>query len=174
MTEGRNNTCDSPGGTRRAFLFSVKDSAGLSNYATGPTILTGECTALTLKTGKYAYAFNFEPETAEANSTSTGETVKSSTAYEHKVVLTMAGNTAGDIDSFDRLAKGRTAIIVELNEGSYELFHFESGAKCQWVRDPGKALDDMNGSVLTFISKQTKPAVKISSVIALALLQPES
>ena len=65
VTEGRDVPCDGPGGTKKAYLYSVKDSAGLSNYQTGPTIVTGAVTALTLKTGKYAYAFNVEPESIE-------------------------------------------------------------------------------------------------------------
>lgn len=172
LTEGRDQTCDSPGGSRKAYLFSVKDSAGLTNYQTGPTIVTGAITALTLKTGKYAYAFNVEPETIEASADSIGDSAKNSTAYAHKTVLSLAGNTAADIDASTRLCKGRVGVILELNDGTYELYHYENGGKVQRSRTPGKALDDMNGAVLTITSRQTTPEVKISSVILAAMLEP--
>lgn len=172
VTEGRDNTCDSPGGTRRAFLYSVRDSAGITNYQTGPTIATGAVTALTLKTGKYAYQYNVEAETIEANAKSIGEAVKSSTAHEHKVVLKLAGNTAVDIDAYERLIKGRVGVILELNDGSFEIYHYENGGKVERERNPGTALDDMNGSTLTITSRQVRSEMKISSAIVTSMLEP--
>lgn len=172
LTEGRDQTCDSPGGSKKAYLFSVKDSTGLNNYATGPTIVAGAIATLTLKTGKYAYPFNVEPETIEASADSIGDTAKSSTAYEHKTVLQLAGNTAEDIDTAIRLCNGRVGVILELNDGTYELYHYENGGKVQRNRTPGKAMDDMNGATLTITSRQTTPEVKISSVIVDGMLPP--
>lgn len=172
VTEGRDNACDSAGGTRRAYLFSVRDSAGLSNYQTGPTIVAGAVTALTLKTGKYAYPFNVEVETIEASCTSIGEVAKSSSANEHKTVIKLAGNTAADIAQAAQLIKGRVGVVLELNDGTYELFHYENGGKVQRERNPGTALDDMNGSTLTITSRQVGTEVKISSVILNAMLEP--
>lgn len=172
ITEGREVPCDGPGGTRRAYIFAVKDSAGLSNYETGPTIVTGAVTALTLKTGKYAYPVNVEPETIEASDDSIGESAKQSTAFEHKTTISLAGNTAEDVDIAERITKGRSALILELNDGTFEIYHYESGAKCKRSRTPGKALDDMNGQTWEFTSRQTRPAMKISSAIVNAMLEP--
>lgn len=172
VTEGRDNTCDLPGGTRSAYLYSVRDSAGLSNYATGPTITTGAVTAMALKTGKYLHKYSVEAETIEATATSIGEAVKSSTAHEHKTVLKLAGNTALDIDEHERLIKGRVGVILELNDGTFEIYHYENGGKVQRERNPGTALDDMNGSTLTITSRQVRPEMKISSVIVESMLEP--
>ncbi len=172
LTDGRDLSCDSPGGTVRAYLFSVRDSAGLSNYQTGPTIVAGNVTALTLKVGKYAYPFNVEAETIEATCTSIGDSVKSSTGNEHKTIIKLAGNTALDIDAATRLIKGRVGVILQLNDGTYELYHYEHGGKVQRERNPGTALDDMNGSTLTITSRQVGTEVKISSVIVTAMLSP--
>lgn len=172
LTEGRNPTCDTPGGSRSAYMYSVRDSAGLTNYDAGPTIVDGEVTALSLKPGKYAYKFTVEAETIEANCKSIGDAVKSSTANEHTTVIKLAGNSAADIDTAARLIKGRVAVILELNDGTHELFHYENGGKVTRERNPGTAFDDMNGSTLTIVSRQVGTEVKISSVILNALLEP--
>ena len=172
LTEGRDVPCDGPGGTKKAYLFSVKDSTGLSNYQTGPTIVTGEITALTLKTGKYAYAFNVEPESIEASADSIGESAKQSSAHEHKTKLSLAGNTKEDIDMCERLCKGRVGVILELNDGTFEAYHYENGGKVKRSRTPGKAMDDMNGFTLDISSRQTRPEMKISSSIVAAMLEP--
>jgi hypothetical protein len=172
VTEGRELACDQPGGTLRAFLYSIRDSAGLTNYATGPTVVSGNVTALTLKAGKYAYPFNVEAETIEAEANSIGETVKGSSAYEHKTVIKLIGNTVADIAQAEQLVKGRVGVILELRDGTFELYHYETGGKVQRNRNPGTALDDMNGSTLTITSRQVGSEVKISSVIVDALREP--
>lgn len=174
VTEGRSASCDSAGGSKKAYLYSLRDSLGASNYQTPPAITDGEVTAIALKTGKYAYAFNVESETIEANADSVGESVKNSTAYEHKVVITLAGNTKEDIALATKICKGRVGVALELNDGSFELYHYEDGigGKVQRSRTPGKALDDMNGSVLTITSRQTLPEAKISSTLLMAMLAP--
>ncbi len=173
MDEGRNTTCDSAGGSKSAILFSLKDSLGISNYLTGPTIVGGNVTALTLKPSKFAYKFQVESETIEASANSIGEIAKGSTAYEHKTVLTLMGNTAEDIEQAVKMCKDRVGVILELNDGTYEIYHYEKGigGKVQRSRTPGKMLDDMNGSILTITSRQTTPEMKISSVIVNALLE---
>lgn len=173
LTEGRDTTCDTAGGSRRAILYSLKDSLGISNYASPITIVDGAITAMVLKATKFAYAFNVESETIEANCDSIGESVKGSTAYEHKTVITLMGNTAADIAAAEKLCKGRVGVILELNDGTYEAYHYEEGVggKVQRSRTPGKALDDMNGSILTITSRQTRPEMKISSTIVNSLLE---
>lgn len=89
-----------------------------------------------------------------------------------KVVVQLAGNTAADIDQAERITKGRCALALKLNDGTYEVYHYENGAKCKRSRTPGKALDDMNGQTWEFTSRQTRPEMKISSAIVDAMLEP--
>jgi len=174
FTEGKATFCDAPGGSKRAFMWSLKDSLGLSNYATAPVVVDGEITAMALKPTKYIYQFNVEPETIEANADSIGEAAKNSTAHEHKTVVTLAGNTAEDIAAGVKAIKGRVGVALELNDGSFEVYHYEEGrgGKVQRSRSPGKMLDDANGSVWTITSRQIGPEAKISSVLLLGMLAP--
>lgn len=172
VTEGRDVTCDSAGGSKKAYIYSLVDSLGISNYEVGPTIVDGVVTAMTLKPTKFLYPINVQAETIEATVNSIGESAKSSAAHEHSVIITLAGNTAEDIKAATQVIKGRVGIILELNDGTFEIFHYEKGfgGKVQRARATGKLLDDMNGSVWTITSRQTLPEAKISSTIVNALL----
>jgi hypothetical protein len=174
LTEGRDTTCDSAGGSKKAYLFSMRDSLGLSNYATKPTVVDGEITAMAFKPSKFLHAFNVESESIEANANSIGEAAKNSTAYEHSVVIQLAGNTKEDIAMATKICKGRVGVILELNDGTFEAYHYEDGigGKVQRNRTPGKLLDDMNGATLTITSRQTMPEAKISSTLVNSLLAP--
>ena len=174
ITEGRQALCDAPAGARKAYLYSLKDSTGESNYTTPPTVTNGAVTAMALKTGKYIHPFFVEAETIEASANSIGETAKGSSAHEHEVKITLMGNTAEDVALASKLIKTRVGVILELNDGSFEIFHYEEGfgGKVQRNRSIGQKLDDMNGSVLTITSRQVGPEAKISSTIVNSLLAP--
>jgi len=178
LTEGRETLCDTVGGSKRAYLYAIKDSAGLSNYdgtvPIGPTIVDGEITAFNLKAGKLLYPFNVESESIEATATSIGEKANNATAYEHSVIISLSGNTKEDIAQAEKLCKGRVGVVLELNDGSLEVYHYEAGigGKVQRERAPGKMLEDMNGATLTITSKQTRPEMKVSSTLVNSLLPP--
>lgn len=173
VTEGRDVTCDSAGGSKKAYIYSLVDSLGISNYATPPTIVDGVVTAMALKPTKFLHAINVQAETIEATVTSIGESAKSSSAHEHSVVITLAGNTADDVKVATQIIKGRVGVILELNDGTFELFHYQEGfgGKVQRTRATGKLLDDTNGSTWTITSRQPLPEVKIPSTIVTSLLQ---
>ena len=172
VTEGRDVTCDSAGGSKKAYIYSLVDSLGISNYATPPTLVDGIVTAMALKPTKFLHAINVQAETIEATATSIGESVKSSAAHEHSVVITLAGNTADDVKVATQIIKGRVGVILELNDGTFELFHYQEGfgGKVQRTRTTGKLLDDMNGSTWTITSRQPLPEAKIPSSIVTNML----
>ena len=87
-------------------------------------------------------------------------------------MMSLAANTAADIDMCERLIKGRVGVILELNDGTFEIYHYENGGKVKRSRTPGKALDDMNGFTLEITSRQVRPEMKISSAIVAAMLEP--
>jgi hypothetical protein len=171
ITSGYNKVCDSPGGVNTFYAFAVKDSSGESNYATFDQA-DGVVTALTLKTGKYAFAFNVEIETASFTDTKAGERTAGAYSRTQAGTVMLHGNTASMITDVEALGKGRHAVIVMLNDDTYELFFAENGAVVSDERATGTAYEDMNGTTLTFSGKEKTKACKISSTIALALLAP--
>jgi hypothetical protein len=169
ITSGYNKVCDSPGGVDTFYAFAVKDSTGASNYQT-LGYANGEVTALTLVTGKYAFPFNVEIETASFTDTASGERTAGAYARTQAGTAMLHGNTAAMITDIEAMGKGRHAIIAKMNDGTYEIFFMENGAKVTDERATGTAYEDMNGTTLTFAGKEKTKACKISSTIVLALL----
>jgi hypothetical protein len=78
------------------------------------------------------------------------------------------------IVNIEAMAKGRHAVIVKLNDDTFELFFRENGAKVTDDRATGATYEDMNGTTLTFAGRERNKALKIDSAIVLALLEPAS
>lgn len=164
-------SCDRAGGVDTWYAFSRYDATGASNIAT-LTVTNGAVTALTLATGKYAYPINVEQETSSATDTAIGERGNNAYAREMSATLALHGNTAEMITAIENLCKGRTTLIAKMNDGTYEVFFLNFGAKCSDERTTGTSFEDMNGNTLTFTGRDTAKAPKISSVIVEALLEP--
>jgi len=173
ITEGYDKVCDSPGGVATFYAFPVKNSNGVSNYATF-TSANGAVTALTLETGVYAYPFNVEIETASFNDAGVGERANGAYGRNQSGTAMLHGNTASMIVNIEAMAKGRHAVIVKLNDDTFELFFRENGAKVTDDRATGATYEDMNGTTLTFAGRERNKALKIDSAIVLALLEPAS
>jgi hypothetical protein len=172
LTSGINGiNCDEAGGVDTWYAYALKDALGASNVATF-TYVDGEVTALTLVALKYAYPINVEQETSSFTDTAVGERANGSYAREQSATVMLHGNTKEMIVSIEELAKGRTCLIAKLNDGTYELLFSKYGAKVTDERASGTAFEDMNGTTLTFAGKETYKALKISSVIVEALLEP--
>lgn len=173
LTSGYDKLCDRAGGIDTLYAFSTKDANGASNIDT-LTVADGAVTALTLVSGKYAYPFNVEMETATFTDTAIGERANNAYAREQSATVVLHGNTASMIVQIENLCKGRTTLIAKMNDGTYEVLFLYNGAKVSDERTPGTAYEDMNGNTLTFSGKETSKAPKISSAIVLALLEPAS
>lgn len=161
--------CDEAGGVDTWYAYPRFDASGVSTVATF-TQAAGAVTALTLEVGKNAFPITVEQETSSVTDTAIGERGNGSYAREQAATLMLHGNTASQIVSIEELAKGRTSLIAKLNDGTYELYFSQFGAKCLDERATGTAFEDMNGSTLNFAGKETYRGLKIDSTIVLALL----
>lgn len=159
--------CDESGGIETVYAYSRKNVATFTH-------LNGEVTALTLNSGKYAYPINVEQETAVFTDTAVGEKATKGYGREQSGTVLLYGNTAEMIVNIEAIAKDRTCWIAKLNDGSFELYFSQFGAKVNDERSTGTAFEDMNGTTLTITGKEKYRALKISSAIVLALLEPAS
>lgn len=171
VLEGYDKLCDETGGVKKWYWFSLKDDTGASNIDT-LTIVDGEVTALTLAAGKFAYALNVEMETSTFTDTAIGERANGSYGREQEATVVLHGNTKEMIVTLENAGRGRTVLIPELEDGTFEVLFIGNGAKMSDARTPGTAYEDMNGNTLTFSGKEKNKAPKIDSAIVAALLQP--
>lgn len=173
-TSGYTKKCDSIGGVKTWYWFSLRDSNGVSNYATAPTVVDGAVTAISLRAGKYAYPLNVEMETSSAQDTRSGERANSAYARTQTATIILHGNTAEMIDMLDTSGRGRVVLIAEMNDGTFELFFKDNGGMIVDDRATGTAMEDLNGNTLTITGKEPNKAPKISSVLVQSLLEPAS
>ncbi len=115
ILEGYNQLCDEVGGVDQWFIFSLRDENGEGNIDT-LTVENGEVTALTLKAGKFAYAFNVEMETSTFNDVAIGERVNGAYAREQTATMVLFGNTKEMIVNLENLGRGRSVVIAKLND----------------------------------------------------------
>lgn len=166
ILEGKNSVCDSVGGVKTIYGWNTADAT----YTTS----NGEVTALSLTSGKYAHAFYVEMETSKFTATAIGDRVNQAIAYEQTGTMILAGNTATDIVNLEALEISRTTFAVELNDGTFEVWFKDNGAKVSGVRDTGQAYEDANGNVLTMTGKEKNRPYKISGSLITAILDPVS
>ncbi|MEO0132866.1 MAG: hypothetical protein ABIK73_08065 [candidate division WOR-3 bacterium] len=131
------------------------------------SITSGEVTSITQSPSTNAYRFRIEQENARFSDKRIGEG-NSAYAREQTAEINLHGNTKEMIVLTELLAKGRFAVIAQLNDGTYELyFHDNGGAKFVDERDTGTKMDDFNGIKLTTTHRQVEKAPKVpASVIS--------
>lgn len=167
MTEGYVKVCDSVGGVETIYGCNTKDIATA-------TVLAGEVTALTMKPGKYIYAFEVEMETANFEDADIGERANGASASQQTGTMVLHGNTKEQIVQYGNMRRGRTTWFPALNDGSMEAFFLRNGAKSAKVRSTGTAFEDLNGSTVTLSGKEVDIAPKISASLIAANLAPTS
>lgn len=167
ITSGYDRDCDAVGGVKTLYAWNTADLAS-------STVTAGELTAVSLDSGKYAYAFNVEIETATFTDTAVGDRANNSYGREQTATVVLHGNTKEMIVTIEALCKGRTTWAVELNDGTYEVLFLENGAKCNDERTPGTAYEDGNMNTLTLTGKEPSKAPKVDASLITALLEPTS
>jgi hypothetical protein len=167
IASGIDKLCDSSGGVARAYAWSTAETDTL-------TYANGTISALTLNSGKYAWPIEFELGTSTYTDTAIGERANSSYGREQSATIMVAGNTAALISNIEAIAKGRTTIAFELNDGTFEVLFMENGGKLIDERNVGTNYEDMNGHTLTFTGREKTKACKVSSSLVLGLLEPGS
>lgn len=166
ILSGYKKDCDEAGGVATVYAFD-------KNAVETLTVVGGQVTALTLKTGKFIYPFYVEMETATFTDEAVGERTAGAYARQHTGTVVLHGNSAQTIANLDQLGRGRSIWVFELNDGTYEMLFLRNGAKATDSRTPGTAYEDMNGNTITLNGKEKNKAPKISAALIAANLAPE-
>lgn len=162
INSGYSKICDVPAGARRLLVI---------NYADVDTITysNGQITALTLKTNKSAYSFNVEREVTKCECNAIGTLANGSAGYEHKISTKLHGFDSTTIQLTDILHKARVVVIVELNDGQYEVFFHDKGAKATVKRVNDAEYSGFNGFEVEWTHRQVDPSAEVSGTIVNSL-----
>jgi len=160
--------CDQTGGVEMIYVGSHTGNAD-TNFQT-LTISAGEVTAISLKTGKKMELWSVEMETANFTQSSAGERATSSSSVTQTGVTTLVGYDDEMSKNLSTLIKSKVFVIAKDNEGVFRVYFHKYGAKAQVEEGTGTAMEDMNGSTVTFTSKDKDFAPVISSALMASLL----
>ena len=161
--------CDSAGGVNKWYIGSLRDeTTGAANYTYTRT--AGEITAMANVGAKLFYEILVDAEMSDFTVASIGTRENASTGYDITGTIKLAGNTASNIDKFEKLVKDRLCLIAELNDGSLEVLGIDKGLKFTVSRTSGTKFEDANMNTLTFVGREKKNAPKVSSAIVTTLL----
>jgi hypothetical protein len=161
--------CDSAGGVDKWYVGSLRDEAtGAANYTYTRT--AGEITAMANVGSKLFYEILVDAEMSQAFCNTIGTRENASAGYDHNGTIKLAGNTATNIDKFEKLSKDRVCLIALMNDGTYEVFGIDKGLKIGVNRSTGMKFEDFNGNELAFSGKEKRNAPKIGGSIVTTLL----
>ena len=166
LTQGYSIDCrDSIGGIKSVYISNYDN---VSSYAE----TSGEITSITQVTGKNFYKYNLEKENGAFTETQTGSLENGTNFYEGELTFTVKKLAYAQIQELKLLALSRLWIIIEDNNGKYFSFGADQGADMlSSTHGTGQAFGDMNGSSLTFSSKEKLPMFEIQSGVVSGLTQ---
>jgi hypothetical protein len=160
ITSGYNLPNDLPAGVKRLIFINFEEIDTM-------TIASGKCTALTLRTGKSAYAFNVEQEVTNYSEKSIGTKEAGSYGYEQSLSTKLKGNSDNMVTLMDTLSKARVTVIAQNNDGTYEMLFHQYGAKPTIERIVDAKYEGINGYNVTISHRQVeKSPIVDASVIA--------
>jgi hypothetical protein len=142
---------------------------------TAPTVVDGEITVISMALGTQFYKYEFEPETANAQSVLTLDRKVGSPAYDETVNIMLNYSTKEVANQLRLLAKNDLFVIVKQRDGDFEAYGFSKGLTLSsGTRLTGTALGERNGHELVLTGRETTLPYKVSSSIIAGLLVPAS
>lgn len=162
--------CDQTGGVELIYVGAHTGTSGTTFASL--TIADGEVTALTLPSTTYIQPWSVEMETANFTQSSAGERTTSSSSVTQTGVTTLVGYDKTMADNLSKLIKAKVFVIAKDNEGIFRLYFHKYGAKAQVEEGTGTAMEDMNGSTITFTAKDKDFAPVVGAAIISGLLEP--
>lgn len=154
--------CDSPGGVAEAYFINIEDIDTL-------TITEYQVSAMTLKNYGAAFNLKFEAQTSNFSSNAVGSVENSSAAYEQSCEIKINKMDNNVLEQIDALTKGRHVVIAKKNDGSYEMYFHECGAKFVVNYTTGTSLEDASGITITATHRQVSNMVLVSDTVITGL-----
>ena len=163
LTNGINlKDCDTPGGVAEAYFINIEDIDTL-------TITEYQVSAMTLKDYGAAFNLKFEAQTSNFSSNAVGSVENSSAAYEQSCEIKINKMDNNVLKQIDALTKGRHVVIAKKNDGSYEMYFHEGGAKFAVNYTTGTSLEDASGITITATHRQVSNMVLVSYTVITGL-----
>lgn len=156
---------DSVGGVPEIYLTEFTNVPQANITASSGVITAASCSA-----GKRFFTYQLEKENAEFTPGLTSSVENGTTFSESTLTFTKKKMSASSWNNLLTLAYNRLHIIVKDGNGVYWWMGKVNGADMtSGSGTTGKALGDMNGNTLTFVSKEPLPPHTVSAAIVASL-----
>lgn len=166
IVQGREIECrDSVGGTTEVILTEFVNVPQANITAS-----SGVISAATCSSGKRFFTIQLEKENAQFDTNIIVSVENGTTMVESTLTLSLKKMTASQKNMLLTLAYNRLHIVVKDGNGNRWWMGRQNGADLTSANgSTGKALGDMNGETLTFVSKEPLPPETVSAAIYASL-----
>jgi len=139
------------------------------------TVANSIITAIAMESGKAAFAFDVEMNTANAVETGTGSRPDFTVFYAQAITATLTDKTNANIVLLEALNSGRVGVIVVYESGLVRHFGLINGLMTDTeTDDSGTEYANRNGHEIAMSGKEINKAPTMSLALAEALLIPAS
>jgi hypothetical protein len=166
LTSGYSLGCrDGIGGIAEVYIGEWNGSS--MTYTLGVDSIIGTFSGATVS----FYTFQQEIETASFTENGNFSIENGTSFYDSTLVITLHKMDAALRNKILLLGQGKWRIIVKSQNGKYFLMGYQNPVRVS-ASTPGlgKAYGDLNGAVITFMTKEASPAYEVSSVAALQVI----
>lgn len=164
LTQGYAIDCrDNVGGIKSVYLSNFDNVTSYTSSA-------GVISALTQAVGKSFFKYNLEKENGQFDEKLIPSVDNGTAYYEGTLTHTVKKITAAMQQEIRLIGLSRLFIIIEDNNGTFWTFGADNGADLtEAASSTGKAFGDMNGTTLTFSSKEKFPMQEVPQAVMATL-----
>lgn len=166
LTSGYTLGCrDNIGGIQEVYIGTY--NADALTYTLGTNDIIGTFSG----TWSGFYTFEQEIETGSFNQTGQFSTENGTAFYEQTLEITVHKLEAALRNQIYLLGQGKFRILIKDQRGKYWLMGYQNPVRVSASTPSlGKAYGDLNGAVITFMTKEPSPAYEVASSAALQLI----
>lgn len=158
----------SVGGVLKFIMYNIENRA---SYTVANSIIS----AISMDSGKAAYAFDVELNTGKAIETGTGSRPDFTFFYAQAITAILTDKTNANIVLLEKLNSGRVGVIVVYESGLVRHFGLINGLMTDTeTDDSGTEYANRNGHEIAMSGKEVSKAPTMALNLAEALLTPAS
>ena len=167
LTSGYSLGCrDNIGGVQEVYIGEW--NGGSMTYVLGTDSIIGTFSGATVS----FYTFQQEIETASYTENGQFSIENGTSFYEQTLTITLHKIEAALRNKILLLGQGKWRVIVKDQRGIYHLMGYQNPVRVTAsTPNLGKAYGDLNGAVITFMTKEPTPAYEVSSTAALSVIR---
>ena len=160
------SACASFGGTKSVVVYNTEN---LNTYTNTANVLT----ALSLQTGKQGFRISPDMASIDFTETPTRSRENNSIFFASTCAITLKDDSQATRDLVDLISKGFVTVVQEKENGNNLVYGLVNGMTVETTSiTTGMNFEDLNGSVINLVGKETSIAPSVDDTIVGTLLIP--